>query len=132
MSIMKENKPISQTPFIFPLRDHLDILSLPYFDNWFIGFIEAEGSFVIRQNGRISFSISQTTDRDLLFAILHRLNVPHYKVQASPRTNKILYLIQIFDKKALYTLVDILYSPLTANLIGQKAVSYATWKTLLI
>jgi LAGLIDADG endonuclease len=56
-----------------------EILKLPYFDNWLIGFIEAEGSFSISKedNGnriRPYFSIEQKYDHYVMEAIRLRLN----------------------------------------------------------
>lgn len=36
-------------------------LALPYFSNWVVGFTVAEGSFVIKTRGDVSFQLRQRT-----------------------------------------------------------------------
>lgn len=52
----------------------------PYFNNWLGGFIEAEGSFVHRTIGTISFSIAQNHDEYLLKAIRNFYDVDHLTI----------------------------------------------------
>jgi hypothetical protein len=46
------------------------LISLPYYNEWLSGFIEAEGCFSIRTNTKtVSFSIGQKFEKDLLLSI---------------------------------------------------------------
>jgi hypothetical protein len=63
----------------YSLKPIEEILALPYFDNWLVGFIEAEGSFSIsiEDNGkriRPYFYIDQKFDYHLMEAIRQRLS----------------------------------------------------------
>lgn len=76
----------------------------PHFDAWLSGFIEAEGSFSSRRNGKVNtFSIGQNDDKFLLEAIKNKFNAQS-KVR-SPNTKKPhFYLLEFGNKASLSSL----------------------------
>lgn len=76
---IKKEKDIKQITYKLTAKQDKtisEIINLPYFDNWLIGFIEGEGSFmIIRDNKtmRPKFSICQKYDKRILEAIKERL-----------------------------------------------------------
>jgi hypothetical protein len=50
-------------------RPSSSFIKQPHYAPWLSGFVEAEGCFCVRANGRCSFSIGQKHDNDILLAI---------------------------------------------------------------
>lgn len=66
---LKENVHMLQPLYSCPERTVSDMLQLTWIDGWVVGFVEAEGCFCIRRNGRLSFSIGQKDDRTIIECI---------------------------------------------------------------
>lgn len=86
-----------------------ECLEVPlYFKEWLAGFIEAEGSFSIRQKGNNSFSIAQNHDYYLIKAIRDYYSVNHLTI--SSKKGKVsgfpIYEISIASKEGLGKVID--------------------------
>ena len=100
------------------------ILSLDYFENWLIGFIEAEGCFSIRKNGFHSFSVSQLYDKTLLEAIKSKFKFSNEVRTVILKNNKALFLIEVYKKKSFENLIKFLDKPDVESLKGEKLIDY--------
>jgi hypothetical protein len=78
-----------------------EVLAVPHFDNWLVGFIEAEGSFYTfyatgETNATIGFNISQTNGLQIITAICKRLGlnkVPYHNTKTDSFT---IYTTDVF------------------------------------
>lgn len=62
-----------------------------HWQNWLCGFTEvAEGCFCVRQNGNLSFSISQKDEREMMIAIKIYFQIPN--VVRGPSHVRMVYL----------------------------------------
>jgi LAGLIDADG endonuclease len=108
-----------------------DILKLPYFYNWLVGFTVAEGSFHIKSNGRAHYSIVQSghENYNLIKAI-------HYFVKGSssldhkinPEDSKI-YRISFSSKIDLTFIMNFFDNN---QLLGLKKLQFDNWKSYII
>jgi len=104
---LKYDTPMEITPFtVRPL----------YFDSWLAGFIEANGSFVLRSGqANFSFSIEQANDAYLMQAILDFFGQSHLTVLQ--RGTIPTYYIEMYNGKAIEKMVNHLVSH---PLLGHK------------
>jgi hypothetical protein len=118
-----------------PLDDLLKILreECPdYFDNWIVGFTEAEGSFYFIKdpnnsisNLRAEFSISQNDNRLLLNHIRNRLNL---KREVALTTNsKNHYYIIATSIETIKNVIIFFSNPSLVKLKGKKALNFKLW-----
>jgi hypothetical protein len=111
--------------------DFTDILKLPYFNNWLIGFTTAEGSFHIKSNGSAHYSIVQSghENYNLIKAIHyfikgsssldHKINPEDSKVYRISFSSKIdlTFIMNFFDNN---------------QLLGLKKLQFDNWKSYII
>lgn len=99
------------------------------FDNWIIGFINAEGSFNLHNKGHLVFSIEHT-DKNSLELIKKRLDLGPNVLDKGNRSNtrKNTYSLTISSKKDLLSLRELLDNPLLDGLKGHKLEQYKNWQ----
>ncbi len=114
------------------IKDLLLNLDLDYFDNWLVGFTEAEGSFYFIKKGdnsqsnlRAEFRISQNNNELLLNKIKNRLNL---KREVTLQTNsKNHYFIIVTSIETLQNVIKFFNNPSIVKLIGKKYLNYILW-----
>jgi hypothetical protein len=108
-----------------------DILKLPYFNNWLVGFTVAEGSFHIKSIGSAHYSIVQSghENYNLIKAIHyfikgsssfdHKINPEDSKVYRVSFSSKVdlTFIMNFFDKNLL---------------LGLKKIQYDKWRSYVI
>lgn len=108
-----------------------DILKLPYFKNWLVGFTIAEGSFHIKSIGSAHYSIVQSghENYNLIKAIHyfvkgsssfdHKINPEDSKVYRVSFSSKVdlTFILKFFDKN---------------QLLGLKKIQYDKWRSYVI
>ena len=108
-----------------------DILKLPYFNNWLVGFTVAEGSFHIKKIGSAHYSIVQSghENYNLIKAIHyfikgsssfdHKINPEDSKVYRVSFSSKVdlTFIMNFFDKNLL---------------LGLKKIQYDKWRSYVI
>ena len=78
-------------PNIIPNHNPVDVnnpsglLAIPYFKDWLVGFVTAEGSFYEQNNKEFYFNVSQTRNKALMLAI-HLLFYPSRNLYHNART----------------------------------------------
>lgn len=126
--IYVKDLPVYERPnnTIYPKID--DILKISYFDNWLIGFIEAEGCFstffVERdQTMTASFRIVQKNGLQILEAIKSRL-----KITSNPYLDKKTnaYSLNTSSIRGVQNVIDFLKKA-DVRLLGYKKAQYIKW-----
>jgi hypothetical protein len=98
--------------------------SVPYFNDWLSGFIEAEGSFSIRKSNNHSFSIGQNDDRYLINSIKN-----HFQIQSKIRNPyKNFWVIETYRHSTFINLIEHLNK---YPLLGEKSNSYLNFKKII-
>ena len=111
--------------------DILDIINLPYFNNWLVGFTIAEGSFHIKNRGTAHFSIVQSGNNnyEIIKAIHYFVKGPEsFNHQIKPENTKV-YRISFSSKKDLNFIINFFE---TNNLLGLKKLQFDNWKSHII
>ena len=106
------------------------IINLPYFNNWLIGFTIAEGSFHIKSNGRAHFSIVQSgfENYQIIKAIHYFIKGPlslEYKIK--PENFKV-YRISFSSKIDLNIIINFFENN---QLLGLKKLQFDNWKSYI-
>lgn len=107
------------------------ILNLNYFDNWLVGFAEAESCFSIRKNGYHSFSISQVNDSYLIEAVKLKFNLTNKIREIYLDSGKTLYSIETYKREKLLDIIEFFDRPDLAKFKGEKLISYIKFKEQL-
>ena len=111
--------------------EFVDIVNLPYFNNWLVGFTTAEGSFKIKARGTAHFSIvpSGIENSHLIKAIHYFFKGPEsFNHQIKPENFKV-YRISFSSKKDLNLIINFFD---TNNLVGLKKLQFDSWKSYII
>ena len=107
-----------------------DIINLPYFNNWLVGFTMAEGSFHIKAKGYAHYSIVQSgiENSQIIKAIHYFIKGPDsLNYQIKPENLKV-YRISFSSKKDLNFIINFFN---INNLLGLKKLQYDNWKSYI-
>lgn len=111
------------SPFI--LQDPKFLLqNIWYFNNWFVGFVVAEGSFFVQANKEICFSLGQKGNKVLIESIYLKFK-PSRAIYYSEK-NKV-YLIRMSSLRDIQKVINFFSFENHYPLIGYKKDSYETW-----
>lgn len=121
--VLYEHVPAYSRPNKLPSSD---ILKLDYFDNWLVGFIEAEGCFSTYSvtgevNKTSAFKIDQKYGLQILTAIKMRL-----KLLSNPYTNHAHVSLNTTSSRGIQNVLNFL-SKTQAKLKGYKRAQYLNW-----
>jgi cytochrome c/quinol oxidase subunit I/LAGLIDADG DNA endonuclease family protein len=108
------------------LNSNTDIVNTNcnYFKAWLSGFIEAEGSFSIRNvSNNHSFSIGQTNDKYIIDTIKNYFDIQN---EVRKLKNKFWY-IEVYSK---LTVIKIINHCINYPLLGEKILSFTKFKDL--
>lgn len=100
--------------------DAFTIVNLPYFQNWLIGFIIAEGSFIIKKSDEVVFTIRQRNHDDLFKAFQLHFDTNRKIDKSTPGHSQ----FSIQSVKDLTKLIDFVNSDKVHELIGYKKSQY--------
>jgi hypothetical protein len=108
-----------------------DIIKLPYFNNWLIGFTTAEGSFHIKINKKAYFSIVQSGHENY-----HIIKAIHYFIKGSlslhhkikPENSKV-YRVSFSSKIDLMFILNFFENN---QLLGLKKLQFDNWKSYIV
>lgn len=106
-----------------------DIINLPYFNNWLLGFTMAEGSFHIKARGTAHFSIVQSDieNSPIIKAIHYFIKGPEsLNYHIKPEKSKV-YRISFSSKKDLNFIIKFFEN----NLLGLKKLQFDNWKAYI-
>ena len=119
MNHMNVEMYFTQRPLKYKNPFNIILNPLPnYFNSWLSGFIEAEGCFCVRKDGRRSFSISQKNEPELLYNILDYFHATHITIQKKKHE---IFMVEFSKKENL----DHIHRHLLKNpLLGEKLRSY--------
>ena len=110
--------------------EFVDIIKLPYFNNWLVGFTMAEGSFHIKAKGYAHYSIVQSgiENSQIIKAIHYFIKGPDsLNYQIKPENLKV-YRISFSSKKDLNFIINFFDNN---NLLGLKKLQYDNWKSYI-
>jgi hypothetical protein len=111
--------------------DFTDIIKLPYFNNWLIGFTIAEGSFHIKAKGTAHYSIVQSghENYNLIKAIHYFIKGPSsFDHKINPEDSKV-YRISFSSRTDLTFILNFFENN---NLLGLKKIQFDIWKSYVI
>jgi hypothetical protein len=110
-----------------------DLLKVPYFDSWLVGFIEAEGCFSTyhasgEKNKTSSFSIAQTHEKQLMEALQKKfkLNSKVNEKIDSEISNNISYSIATTSSHGVQNVLNF-FKNARVKLKGYKKAQYYKW-----
>jgi len=104
-----------------------DYLKLSFFQFWVVGFVSAEGSFLIKSNLDACFQIKQRTHVEL-FVAFQLL----FKTTRAITYEKGIYAqFSVSSKKDIQTVIDFFSSAVNPPLLGNKLIQYNTWISTL-
>lgn len=106
-------------------RNNKIFIEPEYFDIWFSGFTEAEGSFNFTEGAGLRYEIGQNNDKYLLKAIGDKFQTQAQVREATPK----FYLLTIGGKHSLRLAINHFKK---FPLLGEKAVSFAIFRGMFI
>lgn len=86
--------------------------------DWLAGFIEAEGSFYILNNGQHGFAIGQAYDQHIIVGIHHLFNV-----QAALKNSNNYIMLDTKNTEALFLIAN----TINGRLLGIKSFEFSLW-----
>lgn len=86
--------------------------------DWLAGFIEAEGSFYILNNGQHGFAIGQVYDQHIIIKI-HRL----FNIQSALKNSNHYIMLDTKNTEALYLIAN----AINGRLLGIKSFEFSLW-----
>jgi hypothetical protein len=112
------------TPFCAPLpSDPLGYTQLPFFSNWIVGFTLSEGSFYVKKNSSVNFSLRQRSHPILFEAFKIFFNTP-VKIDNHDGYSKFV----VSSAKDIQTVINFFSNtPNIHPLIGYKFTQYCEW-----
>jgi hypothetical protein len=128
MFILQNNiKKYSELPEEFPVYNNLPVTAegyskLDFFQNWTVGFTIAEGSFYIKNNKDICFSLKQRT-HELLFEAFKIIFSTKVKIDTSDNYSKFM----VSSVKDIQKVVNFFSFSDLHPLVGYKLTQYNGW-----
>lgn len=128
MYILQNNiKNYSELPDKFPTYNKLpetaeDFCKLYFFSNWIVGFTIAEGSFYVKNNNDICFSLKQRTHK-LLFEAFKIIFNTKVKIDTSENYSKFL----VSSVKDIQNVINFFSFSNLHPIIGYKLIQYNNW-----
>jgi hypothetical protein len=128
MFILQNNiKKYSELPDKFPVYNNLPVTAedynkLDFFSNWIVGFTIAEGSFYVKNNKDICFSLKQRTHK-LLFEAFKIIFDTKVKIDTSEGYSKFI----ISSVKDIQNVVNFFSFSNLHPLVGYKLTQYYLW-----
>lgn len=109
----------------------LDIINLPYFNNWLVGFTTAEGSFHIKSKGTAHFSIVQSglENYQIIKAIHYFIKGPASLNYIIKPENSKVFRISFSSKTDLNFIIHFFENN---QLLGSKKAQFDNWKSFFI
>jgi len=125
--LQNEIKKYSELPIVIPVYNNLpqtaeDYSKLPFFHNWIVGFTIAEGSFFIKNNKDICFSLRQRTHL-LLFEAFKIVFDTNTKGENSGNHSKFI----VSSIKDIQKVVEFFSFSGLHPLMGYKLTQYNKW-----
>ena len=110
---------------VIAFKSKENIVSLPYFEAWLAGFIEAEGCFSIRKESNVgSFSIGQKDHKFIIESIAYFIKTTNKIREPTPK----FYFLEVYNKQVLKLIIQFL---LNNPLLGQKFANFIQFKSQL-
>ena len=119
---LKQNKHLLGEPI---QRSVQTLTQLSWIHWWIVGFIEAEGCFCVRTNGRISFSVGQKNEKILIELIQEFFQMPN---QIQHKANN-MYVIEGSQRSLLGRVIQFFD---TYEFLGEKKVSFERLKSVFL
>jgi ubiquinol-cytochrome c reductase cytochrome b subunit len=123
--------PTYNRPNITPLNSYQDILNVYYFDEWLVGFMEAESYFFTFQatnetNKTSKFGIGQNNGMQIITAIKKRLSIISTPYERDDDKETGFCVIQTSSKRGIQNTINFLKNT-PVKFKGNKRAQYLKW-----